>query len=135
MMQELWLANPWDGPEPDDNRMFMENARDTILRIRNHASIGLYCGRNEGYAPKPLDDGAEVVNHSGGNAGSIIARAEALNLDGSRQWEKTEAVDSKEDSVVTAFRITFPEGLTRVHFIRLKLMAGDRILPAHYSDD
>jgi hypothetical protein len=55
--QDFWLANPWDGPDPDDNALFMSNARDTVLRIRNHASIGLYCGRNEGYPPKPLDDG------------------------------------------------------------------------------
>ena len=56
IMQDFWLANPWDGPDPDDNVMFLHNARDTILRIRNHPSIGLYCGRNEGYPLKPLDD-------------------------------------------------------------------------------
>lgn len=56
IMQDFWLANPWDGPDPDDNAMFMRNVRDTLLRIRNHPSIGLYCGRNEGYPPKPLDD-------------------------------------------------------------------------------
>jgi hypothetical protein len=55
--QDFWLANPYDGPDPDDNDLFMRNVRDTVLRIRNHASIGLYCGRNEGYPPKPLDEG------------------------------------------------------------------------------
>ena len=55
--QDFWLANPVDGPAPDNNDLFLANARDTILRIRNHASVGLYCGRNEGYPPKPLDDG------------------------------------------------------------------------------
>jgi len=55
--QDFWLANPWDGPDPDDNDMFMRNARDFVLRIRNHPSIGLYCGRNEGYPPKPLEEG------------------------------------------------------------------------------
>ncbi len=53
--QDFWLANPWDGPDPNDDAMFMANARDLLLRIRNHASIGLYCGRNEGYPPKALD--------------------------------------------------------------------------------
>ena len=28
-----------------------------MLRIRNHPSMGLYCGRNEGYPPPPLEDG------------------------------------------------------------------------------
>lgn len=59
--QDFWLANPWDGPDPDDSSMFLANVRDTILRIRNHASIGLYCGRNEGFPPKPIDDGIRAA--------------------------------------------------------------------------
>ena len=55
--QDFWLANPWDGPIPNDNALFLSNTRDLILRIRNHASIGLYCGRNEGYPPPPLETG------------------------------------------------------------------------------
>ncbi len=55
--QDFWLANPYDGPDPDDNDLFMRNARDMILRVRSHPSIGLYCGRNEGYPPKVLEDG------------------------------------------------------------------------------
>ncbi len=31
--QDFWLANPWDGPEPDDNALFLSNARDTVLRM------------------------------------------------------------------------------------------------------
>ncbi len=59
--QDFWLANPWDGPVPDDDAMFLANARDLLLRIRNHASIGLYCGRNEGYPPKVLEDGLRAA--------------------------------------------------------------------------
>lgn len=55
--QDFWLANPADGPDPDDNAMFMDNARDFVLKIRNHPCIGIYCGRNEGYPPKTLDEG------------------------------------------------------------------------------
>ena len=55
--QDFWLANPWDGPNPGNDAMFMSNVRDLLPRIRNHPSVGLYCGRNEGYPPKPLDDG------------------------------------------------------------------------------
>ena len=55
--QDFWLANPWDGPDPDDEALFMANARDTIKRIRNHPSLGLYCGRNEGDPPAGLDKG------------------------------------------------------------------------------
>ena len=54
--QDFWLANPWDGPDPDDDAMFLRNAQDYLLRIRTHPSLGLYVGRNEGYPPKPIDD-------------------------------------------------------------------------------
>ena len=55
--QDFWLANPFDGPDPDDNDLFLRNATDLVERIRNHPSIGVYCGRNEGNPPQPLDDG------------------------------------------------------------------------------
>jgi Exo-beta-D-glucosaminidase Ig-fold domain/Glycosyl hydrolases family 2/F5/8 type C domain/Glycosyl hydrolases family 2, sugar binding domain len=55
--QDFWLANPWDGPDPDDNDLFLKDAKDYLLRIRNHASLGIFCGRNEGFPPKPIDDG------------------------------------------------------------------------------
>ncbi len=53
---DFWLANPSDGPSPTDNDMFMANARDKIARNRYHASLALYCGRNEGNPPQPLYD-------------------------------------------------------------------------------
>ena len=60
--QDFWLANPWDGPDPDDNAMFMTNVRATSCRgsATIHPS-GLYCGRNEGYPPKPLEEGIRQV--------------------------------------------------------------------------
>ena len=55
--QEFWLANPADGPDPADDDLFVRNVSDSVLRFRNHPSIGLYCGRNEGEPPPPLDEG------------------------------------------------------------------------------
>lgn len=55
--QDFWLANPWDGPVPNNDALFMSNARDLLRRIRHHACIGLYCGRNEGFPPAPLEAG------------------------------------------------------------------------------
>jgi hypothetical protein len=59
--QDFWLANPWDGPEPNDNQMFLNNAKDLVLRIRNHPSIGIYVGRNEGFPPPPLESGLRKI--------------------------------------------------------------------------
>ncbi|HEY3706395.1 MAG TPA: discoidin domain-containing protein [Terracidiphilus sp.] len=67
--QDFWLANPWDGPNPENNQFFLDGARDYMLKIRNHPSIGLYCGRNEGFPPQAIDNGlhtlvAELAPHS-----------------------------------------------------------------------
>jgi beta-galactosidase/beta-glucuronidase len=51
---DFWLANPFDGPDPADPALFMANARDKIRRVRKHASVALYCGRNEGAPPESL---------------------------------------------------------------------------------
>ena len=53
--QDFWLANPWDGPDPLDPDRFNAIAEQYVRRIRNHPSIGLYVGRNEGYPPQEID--------------------------------------------------------------------------------
>ena len=57
--QDFWLANPWDGPDPTDETMFMTNACDYVRRIRRHPSLGIYVGRNEGYPPQTLNTALE----------------------------------------------------------------------------
>ncbi|MCL2487808.1 MAG: discoidin domain-containing protein [Oscillospiraceae bacterium] len=75
---DFWLANPGDhggNPRPKDINMFMENARDKVLRNRYHAALALYCARNEGdppadYAPilvqitRDLDGTRHYIPHS-----------------------------------------------------------------------
>jgi hypothetical protein len=53
---EFFQPNPADGPDPDDFDTYMANVREKILRFRNHASIVLWCARNEGYPPKEIDE-------------------------------------------------------------------------------
>jgi Exo-beta-D-glucosaminidase Ig-fold domain/Glycosyl hydrolases family 2/F5/8 type C domain/Glycosyl hydrolases family 2, sugar binding domain len=59
--QDFWLANPVDGPNPDNNVMFMQNVDDFVKRIRNHPSLALYVGRNEGNPPAVLDSAIRKV--------------------------------------------------------------------------
>jgi hypothetical protein len=54
--QDFWLANPVDGPNPYYPDLFNDNAQDFIKRIRNHPSIGIYVGRNEGNPPPEIDN-------------------------------------------------------------------------------
>lgn len=53
--QDFWLANPADGPDPYDVERFNETARETVRRLRNHPSIAIYVGRNEGNPPAEID--------------------------------------------------------------------------------
>jgi hypothetical protein len=54
--QDFWLANPSDGPIPNHPDMFIDNMKDFVKRIRNHPSIGLFVGRNEGNPPPVLEN-------------------------------------------------------------------------------
>jgi len=56
LWDEFFQANPSDGPNPDDLETYVANVREKILRFRNHPSIAVWCARNEGYPPKPIDD-------------------------------------------------------------------------------
>ena len=61
---DFWLANPIDREQgspdedcnPDDNEMFLANAVDNVYRIRRHAALAVYCGRNEGPPPTELNN-------------------------------------------------------------------------------
>ncbi|MGB8536992.1 MAG: hypothetical protein WCD57_11295, partial [Acidobacteriaceae bacterium] len=70
----------------------------------------------------------EVVNYSGGNRSGLSARVEIFNMDGARVGERAVEVDSKEDSVVTAFAMQYPKGLSAVHFLRLTLAQGANVI-------
>ena len=74
--QDFWLANPSDGPDPRNIGLFEEVAEEYVRRIRNHPSVALYVGRNEGYPPEELDSfldsmvtrehpGLKYISHSG----------------------------------------------------------------------
>jgi hypothetical protein len=55
IMDDFWLANPSDGPNPNDEAMFMANAIDKIKWLRKHPALAFYCGRNEGRPPATLN--------------------------------------------------------------------------------
>ena len=55
IFDDFWLANPVDGPHPADEQLFIHNATDKVKRFRNHPSLAIWAGRNEGYPPATLD--------------------------------------------------------------------------------
>ncbi len=58
---DFWLANPVDGPIPEDPQNFLANAREKVLRFRNHPSVAVWCGRNEGNPPPVINDGLRTL--------------------------------------------------------------------------
>ena len=80
----------------------------------------------------PATDNVEVVNYSGGHARDLTAAVELINLDGTVKWKQTAAVDSTEDSVSTPIHIQYPDGLSPVHFIRLKLTRADETVSQNF---
>lgn len=50
---DFWEVTADSNAEAEDPQLFLANARDTILRYRNHPSIVMWCGRNEG-VPQPI---------------------------------------------------------------------------------
>lgn len=65
--QEFWLTGDnngrWAGRYdwPEDHGAMLENARDVIVRLRNHPSLAWYGGGNELY-PLPSDDNRSEVS-------------------------------------------------------------------------
>jgi hypothetical protein len=59
---EFFQANPANGLNPLDAQLYLSNVRDKTLRFRNHPSIVIWCGRNEGAPPPEIDRGiAEII--------------------------------------------------------------------------
>jgi Exo-beta-D-glucosaminidase Ig-fold domain/Glycosyl hydrolases family 2/Glycosyl hydrolases family 2, sugar binding domain/Glycosyl hydrolases family 2, TIM barrel domain len=59
---EFFQANPANGLNPLDMDLYLANVRDTVLRYRNHPSIAIWCGRNEGNPPPAINAGnAQII--------------------------------------------------------------------------
>ena len=53
LWEDLWQFNSID---PVNTDLYFAHVRDTVLRFRNHASLVLWCSRNEATPPKYMDD-------------------------------------------------------------------------------
>lgn len=72
--------------EPLDHDLFLANARDIVLRFRNHPSIAIWCPRNEGYAPELLEDGFRQLISSADGTRHYHGNSRDLNLCSSGPW-------------------------------------------------
>jgi hypothetical protein len=60
---DFWETTQDYNLEPEDPELLLANVKDTILKYRNHPSIAVWCGRNEGVPQPIVNEGmAHLVN-------------------------------------------------------------------------
>ncbi|MFT4114840.1 glycosyl hydrolase 2 galactose-binding domain-containing protein [Silvibacterium sp.] len=60
---DFWEVTTDSNAEAEDPQLFLANAHDTILRYRNHPSIVMWCGRNEGVPQPTINRGLIALTH------------------------------------------------------------------------
>src|ERR1019366_2071837 len=53
-------------------------------------------------------------------------------MEGSVKWEKSATLDSAEDSVSTLFKLEYPAEVSAVHFLRLRLTQGGKVVSQNF---
>ncbi len=59
VLNDFWVSTQDFQLEPEDPALFLANARDVISRYRNHPSIAVWFGRNEGVPQPILNEGLD----------------------------------------------------------------------------
>jgi Exo-beta-D-glucosaminidase Ig-fold domain/Glycosyl hydrolases family 2/Glycosyl hydrolases family 2, sugar binding domain/Glycosyl hydrolases family 2, TIM barrel domain len=89
---DFWESTQNYNLEAEDVDLFLKNARDTILRFRNHPSIAMWCGRNEGVPQPVLNEGlAELVRSQDGTR-YYSPSSNQINLQDSGPYKYTDPV-------------------------------------------
>jgi hypothetical protein len=83
ILNDFWVSTQDFQLEPQDPALFLANARDVISRYRNHPSIAVWFGRNEGVPQPILNEGlADLVATLDGTR-HYTGSSNSINLQGS----------------------------------------------------
>lgn len=83
VMQDFWQSTQNFQVEPQDPQLFLENARDAVARYRNHPSIIMWFGRNEGVPYPLLNKGLDDVVFELDGTRWFTGSSNVVNLQGS----------------------------------------------------
>ncbi|KQM96715.1 glycoside hydrolase family 2 [Sphingomonas sp. Leaf25] len=83
ILNDFWQSTQNFQIEPDDSSLFLANARDTIARYRNHPSIILWFGRNEGVPTPALNQGLDDAVFQLDGTRWFTGSSNVVNLQGS----------------------------------------------------
>jgi hypothetical protein len=87
---DFWASTQNYNIEPEDPALFLENARDTIARFRNHPSIAVWCGRNEGVPQPILNQGLEELTRTVDGTRYYTPTSNQVNLQNSGPYKYVE---------------------------------------------
>jgi hypothetical protein len=90
---DFWITTQDSNLDPSDTALFLDNARDTLMRFRNHPSIALWCGRNEGVPTPALNDGLDRLILALDGTRSYLPNSRLINLAPSGPWNHGEPVE------------------------------------------
>jgi beta-galactosidase/beta-glucuronidase len=90
---DFWDSTQNYNVEAADPQLFLENAKDTIERYRNHPSIVMWCGRNEGVPQPIINEGLIDLIHSLDGTRYYSPSSNAVNLQGSGPYSYQDPAD------------------------------------------
>lgn len=90
---DFWITTQDSNLDPSDTSLFLANARDTLLRFRNHPSIALWCGRNEGVPTPAINDGLNDLIRTMDGTRSYLPNSRLIDLAPSGPWNHGEPAE------------------------------------------
>lgn len=90
---DFWDSTQNYNVEAQDPQLFLENAKDTIARYRNHPSIVMWCGRNEGVPQPIINEGLISLIHSLDGTRYYSPSSNEVNLQGSGPYSYQDPAD------------------------------------------
>jgi hypothetical protein len=83
ILNDFWVSTQDYQLEPQDPALFLANARDVISRYRNHPSIAVWFGRNEGVPQPIINEGLADLAASLDGTRYYTGSSNSVNLQGS----------------------------------------------------
>ena len=86
---DFWEVTQDSNAEAGDSALFLKNAADTVRRYRNHPSIVVWCGRNEGVPQPAINTGMIDLLHTLDGTRYYFPSSNQINLEpsGPYSWE------------------------------------------------
>lgn len=90
VLNDFWESTQDDNLEAEDVQLFLANARDVISHYRNHPSIVLWFGRNEGVPQPVLNEGLEKLVTELDGTRNYMGSSNRVNLQDSGPYDYRE---------------------------------------------